>query len=333
MSQYLVTGGTGFLGHHLVHALIARGHGVTALVRDGGGALEKAGATLARGDVLDGASVERAASGCDGAFHCAGKVSRKPEDAEALYRIHVDGTKTTLDACRKAGVKRVVLASTSGVVAVSKDPDELRSESAGPPMELIAGWPYYRSKLFAEKAGLDRNGPDFAVIAVNPSLLLGPGDTRGSSTGDVIDFLEGKVPAIPAGGLSFVDVRDAAEAMILAMEKGRPGERYLVGGANMTIEAFLERLSRIADQPMPKVKLPRGVLLASVGATLLERAAKAVGAKVPTDKISAEMGQCFWYVDSTKARNELGFAPRDANETLADTVADLRARGVVWPRA
>jgi 1-acyl-sn-glycerol-3-phosphate acyltransferase len=93
MSQYLVTGGTGFLGHHLVSALIARGHGVTALVREGGGPLEKAGASLSRGDVLDGASVERAAAGCDGAFHCAGKVSRKPEDAEALYRIHVDGTK------------------------------------------------------------------------------------------------------------------------------------------------------------------------------------------------------------------------------------------------
>jgi dihydroflavonol-4-reductase len=332
MSQYLVTGGTGFLGHHLVSALISRGHGVTALVREGGGPLEKAGASLSRGDVLDGASVERAAAGCDGAFHCAGKVSRKPEDAEALYRIHVDGTKTTLDACRKAGVKRVVLASTSGVVAVSKDPHELRSESADAPMELIASWPYYRSKLFAEKAGLDRNGPDFEVISVNPSLLLGPGDLRGSSTGDVIDFLEGKVPAIPAGGLSFVDVRDAAEAMILAMEKGRAGERYLIGGANMTIEAFLERLSRIADLPMPKLKLPRGVLLASVGASLLERAAKAVGAKAPTDKISAEMGQCFWYVDGTKARTELGFTPRDANETLAETVADLRARGVVWPR-
>src|SRR5262249_34377060 len=131
----------------------------------------------------------------------AGKVSRKLEDAEQLYKVHVEGTKITLDACRAAGVKRAVLASTSGVVAVTKEPaprwgfgwssgerekaPEVRNEDAETPIDIISRWPYYRSKLYAENAAFDRNGPGFEVIAVNPTLLLGPGDERGSSTTDV----------------------------------------------------------------------------------------------------------------------------------------------------
>ena len=288
--------------------------------------------TVRLGDILDASSVEDAAAGCEGLFHCAGKVSRKPEDAEELHRLHVEGVKITLDACKKAGVRRVVLASTSGVVAVSKKADVL-DESAPAPMDVIGSWPYYRSKLYAEKAAFDRNTEAFEVIAVNPTLLLGPGDLRGSSTSDVVQFLERKIPAIPAGGLSFVDARDAAEAMRLAMEKGRPGHRYLVSAANMTVSDFLARLERISGVRGPRLKMPRSVLLASTGASLLERVAKHVRIDVPVDRITAEMGQHFWYIDSTKARTELGFSPRDPNETLGDTVTDLLERGVVWPRA
>jgi dihydroflavonol-4-reductase len=332
MSRYLVTGATGFLGSHLVKRLRASGHEVVALCRRAEPSLVAEGAEVRLGDVLDAASVRAAAEGCDGLFHGAGRVSRKPEDAEALYRLHVDGTKITLDAAREAGVGRVVVASTSGVVAVSKS-DEVRGEDAPAPMELIASWPYYRSKLYGEKAALDRSRAGFEVVSVNPSLLLGPGDQRGSSTGDVVTFLERKVPVVPAGGLAFVDARDAADAMLLAMEKGRAGRRYLVSAANMTVDDFFGRLERVSGVPAPKLRLPRSLLLASVGTSLLERAAKAVRAELPVDRITAEMGQCFWYVDSTRARTELGFSPRDPNETLADTVSDLYARGVVWPRS
>ena len=332
MSRTLVTGATGFLGRHLVTQLREGGHRVVALCRSEDPALAALHVEIKRGDVLDAASVRAAAEGCKALFHCAGKVSRLPEDAEPLYRIHVDGTKITLDAARAAGVTRVVLASTSGVVAVTKDPDEVRNEQAETPMELLARWPYYRSKLYAEKAGLDRNGPGFEVIAVNPTLLLGPGDDRGSSTGDVVNFLEKKVPFVPAGGLSFVDARDAATAMILAMERGRAGERYLVSAANLTIEAFFARLARISGVAAPRLKIPRSVTLARIGAALMERAAKHVPIEAPVDRISAEMAQCFWYVDAAKARNELGWAPRDPGDTLADTILDLEQRGVVWPR-
>src|SRR5689334_13326564 len=177
MSRLLITGATGFLGRHLVTLLRQNGHEVIALCRRAEPSLEAEGVIVRQGDVLDAASVRAAAEGCAALLHCAGKVSRKPEDAEELYRTHVEGTKITLDACRAAGVPRAVLASTSGVVAVTKEPT-LTNEDAPTPIDLIARWPYYRSKLYAEKAAFDRNGPELEVVAVNPTLLLGPGDAH-----------------------------------------------------------------------------------------------------------------------------------------------------------
>jgi dihydroflavonol-4-reductase len=316
--KYLVTGATGFLGSHLVANLRARDHEVVGFSRSSGG------------DVLDAASVYAAATDCDGAYHCAGQVSRKSDDAEALYRVHVDGTRTVLDACASARVRRVVVVSTSGTVAVSESPEHVRCESDPSPVGLIARWPYYRAKLFAEQVALGHDRVGFEVIAVNPSLLLGPGDVNGSSTGDVRAFLERRVAAVPAGGLSFVDVRDAAEAMRLAMELGHSGERYLLGACNVTVREFLDRLARVSGVPAPWLTLPRSRGLVRSGAAWLERAALHMGMSPPFDPTTIEMAQCFWYVDSTKARRDLGWDPRDANVTLYDTVEDLRARGVVW---
>jgi dihydroflavonol-4-reductase len=218
------------------------------------------------------------------------------------------------------------------VVAVSKDPADIRDEKAPAPVEIIARWPYYRAKLYAERAAFDRNGPGFEVVAVNPSILLGPGDVHGSSTEDVVSFLERRLPFVPAGGLSFVDARDAAKGMALAMEKGRAGERYLLGAANMSLEVFFKRLERVSGVAAPALRLPRSVTLAKAGAHLLERAKKHIALDVPVDPVSAEMGQHFWYLDATRAQRELGWAARDPVETLSDTVRDLRERGVVWPR-
>ena len=339
MARYLVTGATGFLGTHVVRALERRGHHVVPFSRGSGRG----------GDVLDSVAVAAAAQGCDGAFHCAGKVSRKASDAEALYRLHVEGTKTVLDACAAARVRRVVVASTSGTIAVSEEAAHVGTEDdeagAARASRLVSRWPYYRSKLFAERAALQRNhaargngraadtreGDPFEVVCVNPSLLLGPGDLRGSSTEDVRLVVEGKVPAVPAGGLSFVDVRDAAEAMVLAMEKGRAGERYLVGACNLTVREFAERIARIAGVKAPWISLPSSRSLVSAGARWLEGASTRVGLSLPMDAVSVEMAQYFWYVDATKAERELGWCSRDPNTTLYDTVQDLRARGAVWP--
>ncbi len=329
MSRYLVTGATGFLGKYLVAALREHGHEVVALARNASALPE--GVTFRQGDVLDAASVRAAAAGCEGAFHCAGKVSRRTEDAEELQRLHVEGTKTTLAACKEAGVGRVVVASTSGTVAVTDDPDHVASEGDETPIGIIQRFPYYRAKLFAERAALAMNAPGFEVIAVNPTLLLGPGDDRGSSTEDVRLFLERKIPFVPPGGMSYVDARDAAEAMRLAMEKGTPGQRYLVGACNLTLREFFARLARVSGVPSPTLPVPRAPGIARAGATLLDRAMSKVGLKLPVDPVSVEMAQYFWYLDPTRAEEELGWRARDPMTTLRETVQDLRARGVVWP--
>jgi dihydroflavonol-4-reductase len=318
--RYLVTGATGFLGSHVASALERAGHEVVAFARATGG------------DVLDAAAVRRAAAGCHGAFHCAGKVSRRPADAEVLYRVHVEGTRNVLDACAAAGVRRAVVASTSGVVAVSGDPEHVATENDATPLGLIGRWPYYRAKLFAEQDALERRRDGLEVVCVNPSLLLGPGDVHGSATGDVRAFLEGRVGAVFRGGLSFVDVRDAAEAFCAAMERGRAGERYLVGACNLTMREFLGRLARVSGTAAPWLPLPRSRQVARVAASWIERAATHLGVPAPVDPETAEMAQCYWYLDSAKATVELGFRPRDPNTTLYETVEDLRDRGVVWPR-
>jgi dihydroflavonol-4-reductase len=319
VSKYLVTGATGFLGGHLVSALHARGHEVVPFSRSNGG------------DVLDAASVRAAAAGCAGAFHCAGKVSRDEADAGELYRVHVEGTKTALAACKAAGVRRVVVASSSGTVAISDDPDHVATEDDETPIGIIARFPYYRAKLFAERAAVAASEPGFDVLVVNPSLLLGPGDLRGSSTEDIRLLLERRVPAVPPGGASFVDARDAAEGMILAMERGAAGRRYLLTACNLTVRELFARVARIGNVPAPTIPMPRAPELARAGASLLGRLARRVGAELPVDPVSLEMAHYFWYASSARAEHELGWTQRDANETLSDTVRDLRERGVVWP--
>jgi dihydroflavonol-4-reductase len=357
VSRYLVTGATGFLGRHLVRTLLENGHRVSALVRkkNASGALP-ADVTQIEGDVLNPSSLEAAlrtvadlpadapgdARGCAGVFHCAGKVSRDPADAEMLYKLHVDGTKNVVAACIERGVRRVVVASTSGTIAVSDDPDHVATEEDDAPIGLLNRWPYYRSKLFAEKAALERHGAPLLdgsggtleVVCVNPTLLLGPGDVNGSSTEDVRLFLERKIPAIPPGGISYVDARDAAKAMALAMDRGIGGRRYLIGACNLTIKELFARLERLSGVRGPLLPMPRrGREVARTGAEMLERLSARLGIAIAMDPVSVDMAHFYWYLDASLAETELGWTPRDPVETLVDTVRDLEERGVVWPDA
>jgi dihydroflavonol-4-reductase len=329
--KYLVTGATGFLGGHLVQQLREAGHDVRALCRGEAPLLTAMGIEIVHGDVTDAPSVENAARGADGVFHCAGMVSRDPADAEAMWRVHVVGTRTTLAAARTGGVKRVVLASTSGIVAVAEDARP-RTEDDETPVGLIARWPYYRSKLYAEQAALEMNGDGLEVVCVNPSLLLGPGDLRGSSTEDVRLFLEGKLQAVPAGGASFVDVRDAAAALIAAMNRGRAGRRYLVSACNLTVRELFARLSRLSGVEAPWLPLPKNAEVARLAVRFAERLAKALGGTQPVSAEDVDVAQHYWYCDWSRAAAELGFTPRDPLVTLRDTVDDLYARGAVWPK-
>ncbi|MEM1031902.1 MAG: NAD-dependent epimerase/dehydratase family protein [Myxococcota bacterium] len=329
--RVFVTGATGFLGRHLLDRLAEGDVEVVAMTRQPPLDVDPR-VTWTTGNVNDAESVARAAEGCEVAYHLAGKVSRDPADAEEMYRVHVEGTDAVLTALARVGCRRVVVASTSGTVAVSEDPEVVADEGAEAPMHLIARWPYYRSKFFAERVARERNRDGFEVVIVNPSLLLGPGDERGSSTEDVRNFMQRKVPFVPGGGMAFCDARDAATALMLAMDKGKAGEKYLVNGANMSLTDFFGRLARITGVDAPRVTLPRtSTTVAGAGAELMERFTKALRMPALVDKTSAELANVYWYCDASKAERELGWQHRDPGHTLADTVDDLRARGVVWP--
>lgn len=314
----LVTGGTGFLGSALVPLLVKGGHRVRLLQRSAAPEAEALGAEVHRASLDDADAVAAALDGVEAVFHLAGQVSFDPEDPARLYALHVQGTRRLLDACVARGVKRVVLASSSGTIAVSRE-ERIATERDDYPLAVVADWPYYLSKIYQEKAALRiHQDTGLPVIVLNPSLLLGPGDARLSSTDVVWKFLERRIPAMPNGGLSFVDVRDAAAAFAAALVRGRAGERYLLGGANMTFRDFFGRLERLSGVARPRVTLPSKVNVA--GIRLLEKLSDWRGAEAPIDAHSVEMGERWWYCDSSKAAAELGFVARDPHETLHETV-------------
>jgi dihydroflavonol-4-reductase len=322
VSRVLVTGATGFLGEHLCRVLVERGHTVRGLARTRSAVLADLGVEHIRGDVLAGPELDRALDGVAAVCHLAGAVSRDPDDAQRMMRLHVDGTRRVLERMAAAGVPRMVLASTSGTIGVSKD-EAILDETAPYAEEIVAGWPYYASKIYQERLAFEHGQRlGIEIVAVNPSLLLGPGDRRLSSTGDVRRFLRREIPTIPDGGVSFVDARDAAEATAAALERGRAGERYLLGGPNWTTKEFFARLGRIAHIAPPRLKLPPS--WARWGAGVMEELYRWRGKQPPVDRISVEMAEHYWWIDSSKAERELGFAHRDPQLTLVDTVAYLR---------
>ena len=320
MPKTLITGATGFLGSHLIDLLgLKRRQSLRVLVRE---SRPESEVEVVEGSVLDAEAVARAVDGVEQIYHLAGKVSRDPDDVRELYRVHVEGTTTLCRAAKSAGVKRIVVASTSGTMAVTEDGETIPDETAPPPLELIGGWPYYTSKLYQEEAAKREceGGPE--VIILNPSLLLGPGDKRLSSTEDVLKFLARDIPVIPPGGVNFVDVRDVAEAFRSAMEKGRPGERYLLGGPNWSFKMFFERLERLSKVKGPKVRLPEAMY--SLAGMAVDAFYRQLDKAPPVDLVSVEMGRRFWYVDASKAERELGFHARDPYETLHETVAYIK---------
>ncbi len=325
LTTVLVTGATGFLGEHLCRVLVERGHTVRGLARSRSGVLADLGIEHVRGDVLDGPELDRALAGpppVTAVFHLAGAVSRDPDDAQRMMRLHVDGTRRVLERMAAAGIKRMILASTSGTIGVSKD-EEILDESAPYAEEIVAGWPYYASKIYQERLAFEHGKRlGIEVVAINPSLLLGPGDRRLSSTGDVRKFMKRKIPVVPEGGINFVDARDAAVATANALEHGRAGERYLLGGTNWTMKEFFARLGRVANVAPPRLKLP--AKLNRWGASVVEELWRHRGKEPPVDRISVEMSEHFWWIDSAKAERELGFSARDPQLTLVDTVSYLR---------
>ena len=320
----LVTGGTGFLGRHLLTQLVEAGEkNLRVLTTSAPAWLSGLGVETVEGSITDAADVARAVKGVGSIYHLAGRVSLDRDGAHEMYRLHVEGTRLLCGAAQAAGVREIVLASTSGTLAVSKDAGVVSDETWPAPLDIFSRWPYYASKFYQERAALEHfSGADRRLVIVNPSLLLGPGDDRLSSTKVVLDFLARKIMAVPGGGLSFVDVRDAATVLRVAMRRGRHGERYLVSAANWTFEKFFGRLERLTKTAAPRFSLPSG--LAVAGARGLHALYRHWKLAPPVEPTEIEMAEHFWYVDSSKAARELAFRPRDPQETLQETVAYVR---------
>ena len=317
--KVLVTGATGFLGRQVLKRIAAEGVPGLAEPVELLGLSRRAvdiGVPLRLGDILDQSSMEAAFAGVDVVVHAAGDVSHHPADALKMWDVHVRGTEYMMEAARRARVRRVVYLSSSGTIGISRDAEAVADEDSPAPMDILQQWSYYRAKCYAEKSALAVR--DVEVICLNPSLLLGPGDTRGTSTRPVRYFLARRIPAVPPGGLSFVDVRDVAATVAAAVTRGQPGRRYLLGAANMTFLEFDSRIARISGM-RPPMKLP------SVTRRFLEWLPEATlpGFEDPEERIDIEMACYTWYIKSDRATAELGFRPRDAGVTLHDTVESV----------
>jgi dihydroflavonol-4-reductase len=330
--KVLITGATGFLGNAVVPRLLKAGHAVRVLARGAKPtelpdtfpreyveALPRC--TWVQGDVRDEPSVRRAVEGADAVVHLAGLVSRDPRDAHKMYELHVGGTRVVLAEAERAKVKRVVVASSSGTIGVSAA-RRVATEADDYPIETAGRWPYYLSKIYEEKVALEAAKRGLNVVVLNPSLLLGPGDARLSSTHDVYKFLNGRIPAMPSGGVSFVDVRDAADMFVAALERGNPGERHLLGACNVEFDDFFARLSNLSGVKKPPLRLPKTLKI--LAAHALERWAHKQNREPDLDAWSVEMGEHWFFIDSSKAERVLGFSPRDPYETLSETVRYLQ---------
>lgn len=321
--RILITGGTGFLGAHIVRQFLDAGEtNLKVMASRVPGWMKDAGVKAVEGSVTSREDVAKACKNVSAIFHLAGKVSRDNDDSVAMNRIHLEGTRLLCEAATEAGVKTMILASSSGTISVTDD-EQVVDETFPQPVNIFARWAYYASKYYQERAALESfNGDGQRLVIMNPSLLLGPDDERLSSTKPVLDFLARKIPYSPSGGLNFVDVRDAAAAFISALEKGKHQEKYLLGAANMTFEEFFGRLERLSGVSAPMLKVPKRMAMA--GSSFISSVYKNWGKASPVLPTEVEQAEYFWYFDSSKAEEELGFTPRDPQETLQDTISYIR---------
>src|ERR1039458_7041668 len=248
-----VTGATGFLGSHVARVLADQGAELRLLVRPTSNLrnLEGLKAETATGDLRDAASLEKAMAGCDTVFHVAADYRLWVRDPEEMYRSNVEGTRAILDASRRNGVKRVVYTSSVATMGFTSNGHPADEDSPGAVENMIG--PYKRSKFMAEQIALEAGRGGMDVVVVNPTTPVGERDIKPTPTGRiVVDFLKKKFPAYVDTGLNLVDVRECARGHLAALEKGRSGERYILGGENLTLKQILDKLGAIAGLPSPK---------------------------------------------------------------------------------
>jgi len=322
-----VTGATGFVGSHVARALAEQGSDLRLLVRSSSDPrnIQALNADRVVGDLRDPASIEKAMAGCDVVFHVAADYRLWVREPEQMYRANVEGTRAVLDAARRNKVRRVVYTSsvaTMGFTANGRPADEDSPVS----LDNMIGH-YKRSKFMAEEVALEAGRSGMDVVVVNPSTPVGEQDIKPTPTGRiVVDFLKKKFPAYVDTGLNLVNVTECARGHVAALEKGRSGERYILGGENLTLKQILDKLSAITGLPSPSLRVP--YLLALATGVVDEVVTGRILGREPRATIDAvRMGRKKMFVSSVKAERELGWKTVPVDDALRRAVEWFQANG------
>jgi dihydroflavonol-4-reductase len=326
----LVTGAAGFLGSHVTRQLVARGEEVRVLIRASSSnrAISDLPLEYVTGDLRDPASLERAMKGVQRVFHVAADYRLWAKRSQDIYDSNVGGTKNLLTAAKAAGVAQLIYTSTVATIAV--DRLELPNEFTDSKLAEMIGH-YKRSKWMAEQEALKAAKEGLPVVVAMPTTPVGPWDWKPTPTGKIIlDFLNGKMPGYVETGLNFVGVEECAAGHLLVAERGKVGERYLLGAENLTLKEMLDTLAKITSLPAPGMKIPHGVAL---GVAYLESTlSRLVGREpqIPVDGV--KIAQHKMFVDCSRAQKELGFQPGSVAAALERAVRWYQLNGYVKPR-
>jgi dihydroflavonol-4-reductase len=324
-----VTGATGFLGSHVARALADQGAELRLLVRPTSNLrnLDGLKAETATGDLRDAASLEKAMSGCDTVFHVAADYRLWVRDPKEVYRSNVDGTRAILEAARSNGVRRVVYTSSVATMGFTRNGYPADEDSPVSLADMIGH--YKRSKFMAEQVALESGRNGMHVVTVNPTTPVGERDIKPTPTGRIVlDFLKRKFPAYVETGLNLVDVRECALGHVAALERGKPGERYILGGEDLTLKQILDKLGDISGLPSPKIKLPyffalaTGVVDEAITGRILHREPRAT-----VDTV--RMGKKKMFASSAKAARELDWKIVPVEPALRRAVEWFRANEYV----
>ena len=326
----LVTGAAGFLGSHIARQLVARGETVRVLLRPSSQnrAIADLPLEYVTGDLRDTESLDRALKGVTRVFHVAADYRLWAKDSKDIYDSNVGGTKNILAAAKRAGVQQFIYTSTVATIAVDRPAPP--NEKTDAKLDEMIGH-YKRSKWMAEREALNAAKEGFPVIVAMPTTPVGPWDWKPTPTGKIIvDFLNGKMPGYVDTGLNFVGVEECAAGHLLVAEKGKIGERYLLGGENLTLKQVLDILSNITKLPAPRLKFPHGVALgAAYASTFFSRL---VGKEPGIPVEGVKIAQHKMFVDCTRAQRELGFKAGAVSAALQRAVNWYEQNGYVSKR-
>jgi len=323
----MVTGATGFVGSHVARVLVEQGADLRLLIRSSSDLrnIQDLNAERVTGDLRDPASLKKAVAGCEVVFHVAADYRLWVRDPDEMYRSNVDGTRAILEAARETGVRRIIYTSSVATMGFTSN-GQLADETSPVSLANMIG-PYKRSKFMAEQVVIEAAGSGMDVVVVNPTTPVGERDIKPTPTGRiVVDFLKRKFPAYVDTGLNLVDVTECARGHVAALEKGSSGQRYILGGENLTLKQILDKLAALTGLPSPWIRVPYVMALAT--GAVDEFVTGYIRKREPRASIDAvRMGRKKMFVTSAKAERELGWKTVPVDDALGRAVAWFQANG------